>query len=501
MKFTLDASPVTSLDTACLVIGVFDETPLQGSAKLIDKASNGALQQLIDSSDIDPAWKCSTMLHGLPGIAAKRILVMGCGEPEKFDQVRYDAVCTSAGVFLRDNATTSAHICLQEMEHGEAKKVAGDDSKDDAYWRLRQAAVNLDRANYCYTTTKKRKEDDNEPLASLSFNAGEEMQAALDEARGMARGYLRSTELGNLPPNICTPAYLADIAHEIAGEYENVSLDVLEQDEMARLKMSALLAVGRGSVNRPRLIILKYQGKDDSSQPIVLVGKGITFDTGGISLKPGTNMEQMKFDMGGAASVIGAFEACAYMRLPINVVCIVAAAENMPDGNAYRPGDVLTSMSGKTIEVINTDAEGRLVLCDALTYSQRFKPAALIDVATLTGACVIALGHHASAVMSKHDDLADELIDAGQRAVDRGWRLPLWDDYQPQLKSEFADMKNVGGMAAGSITAGCFLSRFAKDQRWAHIDCAGSTWIWGGDKGSTGRPAGLLTQYLINQAG
>jgi leucyl aminopeptidase len=327
------------------------------------------------------------------------------------------------------------------------------------------------------------------------------MQAALDEARGLARGYLRSTELGNLPPNICTPAYLADIAHEIEGKYDNVSLDILEQDEMARLKMSALLAVGRGSVNRPRLIVLKYQGKDESSQPVVLVGKGITFDTGGISLKPGANMEQMKFDMGGAASVIGAFEACADLQLPINLICVVAAAENMPDGNAYRPGDVLTSMSGKTIEVINTDAEGRLVLCDALTFSQRFEPAAIIDVATLTGACVIALGHHASAVMSKHDDLADELLDAGQRAVDRGWRLPLWDDYQPQLKSEFADMKNVGGMAAGSITAGCFLSRFAEDQRWAHIDCAGSTWIWGGDKGSTGRPVGLLTQYLINQAG
>jgi leucyl aminopeptidase len=504
MKFSLDASPVKDLDAACLVIGIFEDTPLQGSAKLIDRASNGALQQLIDSGDVDSSWKCSTMLHGLQGVAARRILVMGGGEPEKFDAVRYDTVCTNAGVFLRNHATTSAHICLHEMELGKPENATTDSRPSglgDTHWRLRQAAVNLDRANYYYTTTKKRKEDDNEPLEHASFNAEDDMQAALDEARGMARGYLRSTELGNLPPNICTPAYLADIAHEIADKYKNVSIDVLERDAMTRLKMSALLAVGRGSVNRPRLIVLKYAGKDKSSQPIVLVGKGITFDTGGISLKPGANMEQMKFDMGGAASVLGAFEACVDMQLPINLICIVAAAENMPDGNAYRPGDVLTSMSGKTIEVINTDAEGRLVLCDALTYGQRFKPAALIDVATLTGACVIALGHHASAVMSKHDDLADELIDAGQRAVDRGWRLPLWDDYQPQLKSEFADMKNVGGMAAGSITAGCFLSRFAEDQRWAHIDCAGATWIWGGDKGSTGRPVGLLTQYLINQAG
>jgi leucyl aminopeptidase len=490
MKFTLNATPAPELDTACLVIGIFEHAPLQGSAELVDKASNGALQQLIKNGDIDTDWKRTTLLHGLEGVAAKRILVVGFGETDKFDTVRYDSVCTSAGTFLRDHATTSAHICLNELEDGPGT----------AYWRTRQAAVNVDRANYRYTATKAPKADDNEPLVGASFNAGNEMQAALDEAKGLAKGYLRSKELGNMPPNICNPAYLAEQAREIAVTYDNVSVEILEPDEMADLKMSALLAVGQGSVNEPKLIVLNYQGADENKQPIVLVGKGITFDTGGISLKPGPNMEQMKFDMGGAASVIGAFEACVDMQLPINVVCIVAAAENMPDGNAYRPGDVLTSMSGKTIEVLNTDAEGRLVLCDALTYSQRFNPAALIDVATLTGACVIALGHHASAIMSKHDDLADELLEAGQKAVDRGWRLPIWDDYQPQLKSTFADMKNVGGMPAGSITAGCFLSRFTAGQRWAHIDCAGSTWKWGDDGGSTGRPVGLLTQFLIDQA-
>lgn len=490
MKFKLDTTPIAGLDTACLVIGIFENAPLTGSANLVDQASNGKLQQLIESGDIDTAWKSTTMLHGLDGVTAKRILVIGCGEAEKFSAVRYDNVCTSAGKFLRDHTTTSAHFCLSEIEAGNMS----------VRWRLRQLAANIDRANYRYTATKAPKDDANEPLSAVSFNADDNMQSALDEAQGLARGYQRSAELGNLPPNICNPAYLAETAREIANSYENVSVEILEKDQMAKLKMSALLAVGQGSVNGPRLIVLKYDGKDDDSQPIVLVGKGITFDTGGISLKAGANMEQMKFDMGGAASVIGAFEACAEMQLAINVVCVVAAAENMPDGNAYRPGDVITSMSGKTIEVINTDAEGRLVLCDALTYSQRFNPVALIDVATLTGACVVALGHHASAIMSKHDDLADELIEAGQKAVDRGWRLPLWDDYQPQIKSNFADMKNVGGMAAGSITAACFLSRFTSDQRWAHIDCAGSTWVWGGDKGSTGRPVGLLTQYLINQA-
>ena len=490
MKFTLDTTLATGLDTSCLVIGAFEDAPLHGSAKLVDQASAGALQQLIKSGDVSTHWKETTLLHGLNGVNAERILVLGCGKIEKFNTVRYDRVCSSAGAFLRDHATTSAHICLNEIEV----------SQTTDHWRLRQAAVSLKSANYRYTTTKAPKDDDNQPLISASFNAGADMQAALEEASGIGKGYLRSKELGNLPPNICNPAYLAETAQEFADNYKNVSVDILDEDQMTELGMNALLAVGRGSEYGSKLIVLKYQGKEEESQPIVIVGKGITFDSGGVSLKPGPNMEQMKFDMGGAASVLGTFEACADIQLPINLICIVAAAENMPDGNAYRPGDVLTSMSGQTIEILNTDAEGRLVLCDALTYSQRFNPAALIDVATLTGAAVVALGHHASVIMSKHDDLVEELIDAGNTAVDRGWRLPIWDDYQPQIKSLFADMKNVGGMAAGSITAGCFLSRFTEDQRWAHIDCAGSTWIWGGDKGSTGRPVGLLTQFLIDQA-
>jgi len=490
MKFSLNSSPCHEVSTDCLVIGVFEDSPLRGSALAIDQASGGALQKLVDSKDIDTYWRHSTMLYGLEGVAAKRILAMGCGEQEKFSPVRFDTVCAKAGEFLRDQVSNNAHVCLNEIETG----------GKDAYWRLRQAAVVLDRANYKYTTTKAPKVWDHDPIASYSFNAGDELQDALIEARGMAKGYLQSRELGNLPPNICTPAYLASQAREFEANYANVSVEILKRKAMAKLGMSALLAVGQGSANGPRLIVLKYQGKDDDSQPIVLVGKGITFDSGGISLKPGPNMEQMKFDMGGAASVLGAFEACADLQLPINLVTIVASAENMPDGKAYRPGDVLTSMSGQTIEILNTDAEGRLVLCDALTYSQRFNPAALIDVATLTGACVVALGHHASGIMSKHDDLVEELLEAGQQAIDRGWQLPLWEEYQPQLKSTFSDMKNVGGMPAGSITAGCFLSRFTKGQRWAHIDCAGTTWKWGTSESSTGRPVGLLTQYLINQS-
>jgi len=491
MKFALNKNSVSEMETECLVIGLPEGSALAGSAAAIDQASGGALQRLIDSGDIDTTWKCTTMLHGLDGVTAKRVLVMGCGPAAKFTAIRYDSVCEVAGALLRDHIAENAHICLHELETEERV----------THWRIRQAAIAFDRANYRYTATKKPKEHDHNALAGISFNAGDEMQAALDEAQGIAKGYLRSRELGNMPPNICTPAYLAKQARKIADSYANVSVKILKRKEMAKLKMSALLAVGQGSANGPRLIVLTYNGKGDDSQPIVLVGKGITFDTGGISLKAGANMEQMKFDMGGAASVLGAFEACADMQLPINLITVVAAAENMPDGKAYRPGDVLTSMSGQTIEVLNTDAEGRLVLCDALTYSQRFNPSALIDVATLTGAAVVALGHQASAVMSKHDDLAEELLEAGQNIIDRGWRLPIWDEYQPQLKSTFADMKNVGGMPAGSITAACFLSRFTEDQRWAHVDCAGATWQWGTNKSSTGRPAGLLTQYLLDQAG
>jgi len=264
--------------------------------------------------------------------------------------------------------------------------------------------------------------------------------------------------------------------------------------------MHALLGVAQGSGYDPKLIVLKYAGAAESDRPFALIGKGVTFDSGGISLKSRENMDQMKFDMSGAAAVIGAFEACVEMQLPLNLVAIVAAVENMPDGKSYRPGDVLTSMSGKTIEILNTDAEGRLALCDAMTYSERFEPVAVIDVATLTGACVVALGHHASGLMSRNDDLAEELLAAGLTAVDRAWRLPLWEDYNSQLKTPFADMKNVGGMPAGAITAGCFLAKFAKDRRWAHLDIAGSAWKWGETEGATGRPVGLLVQYLMDRA-
>jgi leucyl aminopeptidase len=490
MKLTLNNKTPHAVESACIVVGVFEDEPLGGAAADLDEASSGAISAMIESGDIDAFRGRTTLLHGLPGVKADRILVTGLGELDRFDRVRFDMACMSAGAFLREHSVTEAHICLHESECEDL----------DLAWRLRHAGIAFDRANYVYTTTKPRKDDSPHPLKSVSFQGDAYLEDAIRQAESIAAGYRRARELGNLPPNICNPAYLAQQAKSIAEAHKRVDVEILKKKDMAALGMDALLAVGQGSENGPRLIVLKYNGAGDEEQPVALVGKGITFDSGGISLKPGANMDQMKFDMCGAATVLGAFEACVLLNLPINLVTIVAAAENMPDGRAYRPGDVLTSMSGKTIEILNTDAEGRLVLCDALTYCERFNPRATIDVATLTGACVVALGHHASGLMSPHDDLAEELIGAGRVSVDRAWRLPIWEDYQQQLKTPFADMKNVGGMPAGAITAGCFLSRFAKKQRWAHIDIAGSAWKWGEAEGATGRPVGLLTHYLINQS-
>jgi leucyl aminopeptidase len=315
----------------------------------------------------------------------------------------------------------------------------------------------------------------------------------------LAAGVSLAKDLGNLPPNVCTPSYLAEQALAL-GKTHQFKVEVLERDALKKLGMGSFLGVAQGSEEPPKFIIMQHLKGKKEQKPVVLVGKGITFDTGGISLKPGSDMDEMKYDMCGAASVIGTFKAIAAMNLPLNVIGVIPTCENMPDGRATRPGDVLTSMSGLTIEVLNTDAEGRLILCDALTYVERFEPSAVIDVATLTGACVIALGHHASGLFSNNDALAAELLQAGEVALDRAWHMPMWDDYQSLLDSNFADMANIGGRAAGSITAACFLARFAKKYDWAHLDVAGTAWKSGKEKGGTGRPVPLLTEFLVQRA-
>jgi leucyl aminopeptidase len=442
---------------------------------------------MLASRDISPSAGKTTLLHSLTGIDAERVLVVGFGKLHKLTGSSFDRTCLATGKALRNHPLQTCHVCVHEVE-----------VKDrDFSWKLRQAALAIHRSNYLYTATKKPQEDAPMPLEMSSFQADDKFQPQIDQASGIARGYDKARELGDLPPNIATPDYLVQEARKIAREFDTVALDVLDEDEMARLGMNALLGVSRGSANPAYLIVLKHSGGIPGQPPVVLVGKGITFDSGGLSLKSPDNMTQMKYDICGATSVMGAFLTCVSLGLKVNVVAVIAAAENMPDGNAIRPGDVVISMAGKTIEVLNTDAEGRLVLCDAITYSERFNPYVVIDVATLTGACVVALGHHASGLVSNDEALANDLLAAGEDIVDRAWRMPLWDDYQSQLDSPFADMQNVGGMPAGMITAACFLSRFTENMRWAHLDTAGSAWKWSEKEGATGRPVGLLSRYLI----
>ncbi len=332
-------------------------------------------------------------------------------------------------------------------------------------------------------------------LQSVTFADGK--QDGIDKGMAIASGMALTRMLGDMPSNVCTPTYLAETAQGLAKKF-GLKCEILEEADMSALGMGSLLSVSKGSIEAPKLISLSYTG-NGAAKPIVLVGKGVTFDSGGISLKPGTGMDEMKYDMCGAAGVLGTMHAVAEMKLKVNLTIVVPTVENMPAHNASKPGDVVTSMSGKTIEILNTDAEGRLILCDALTYVVKFNPEVVIDTATLTGAVIVALGKHHCGVMANDQDLADDLIAAGKTALDTAWQLPLDDEYDELLKSNFADMGNIGGREAGTVTAACFLSRFTKDYRWAHIDIAGTAWVSGTKKGATGRPVPLLTQYILNQ--
>jgi leucyl aminopeptidase len=470
-----------------IIVGLFADGSLTPAAAQLDADSSGRLRALAARGDLSGKAGRSTVLHDLPGVAYARVLVVGLGEANKLGAGSYLKTIVDAVKALARGPVKSALCTLNTLT------VPG----RDAAWATRQAVVAADGAGYRYSAT--RKNDKEGGLERLSLLGDATLGHELARGAAIAAGIEFARELGNLPPNICNPAYLAQQARQLAEQHVQVSCEVIGVAEMEALGMGALLAVGRGSANAPQLIVLRWQGAAAEAKPHALVGKGITFDSGGLNLKVQGGIEEMKFDMCGAANVLGTFVAAVNLALPINLVCVVAAVENMADGNAYRPSDVLTTMSGKTVEVLNTDAEGRLILCDALTYARKFEPLTLIDVATLTGACVTALGKHASGLMSRDDDLANELLQAGERVHDRAWRLPIWDDYQPALDSAFADVANIGGKWAGAITAGCFLSRFTEGQRWAHLDIAGSAWEEGRKGMATGRPVGLLTQWLMDR--
>ncbi|MEG0822052.1 MAG: leucyl aminopeptidase [Burkholderiaceae bacterium] len=490
MDFSSKLASPESIKTGALAVGVYADGTLTAAARAIDAASQGALKALVKSGDVSGKRGSAVVMRDVAGVAATRVVLVGLGKAAEFnDQAYLDAVRAAV------KATPAAKdIALAATEWAPKDR--------DSEWLARQLVLATREAFFRVDELKSQKDEQPEPAKVVLLLAAKEAAAdrGLKQGTAIANGMELTKRLANLPPNICTPSYLADTARQIAKQFK-LRAEVLEQKQMEALKMGSLLSVAKGSTQAPKLIVLKYQGAAAKAAPVVLVGKGITFDSGGISLKPGAGMDEMKYDMGGAASVLGTMRAVAELGLKINLVAVVPACENMPSGGASKPGDIVTSMSGQTIEILNTDAEGRLILCDALTYAERFKPAAVIDVATLTGACVVALGNVNSGLFSADETLAAQLSAAARDALDPAWRMPLDEAYQDQLKSNFADMANIGSPAnAGAITAASFLARFTKAYPWAHLDIAGTAWKSGAAKGATGRPVGLLTRFLMERA-
>ena len=494
MEFSIKSGSPEKQRSACIVLGVFEPRKLSAAAVTVDEAAKHHLSDILRRGDMEGKLGATLLLHGVPGVEADRVLLVGLGKEREFREKEFRTAMAAAVKRLNETGGFDGTVYLTELPV----------RKRDVVWRVRQAAIIAHESVYRFEQLKSKKDEVRRPLRKLTFCVGRRnelaaAESALAQGHAIAQGIALAKDLGNLPGNICTPSHLAEQARKLATEF-GLAIDILEKADMEKLGMNTLLSVARGSHEPPKFIVLRYPGGSANSRPVVLVGKGITFDSGGISLKPGPEMDEMKFDMCGAASVIGTLRAIAQMKLPLNVTALIPSTENMPGGKATKPGDVITSMSGQTVEILNTDAEGRLILCDALTYAERFDPECIVDVATLTGACVIALGHVASGLLANDETLARELIDAGHEAYDRAWQLPLWDDYQEQLKSNFADMANIGGRPAGTITAACFLARFAAKQRWAHLDIAGTAWVSGKEKGATGRPVSLLSHFLIQRA-
>lgn len=497
MEFSVKSGSPEKQRSACIVVGVFEPRRLSPIAEQLDKISDGYISSLLRRGDLEGKPGQMLLLHQVPNILSERVLLVGCGKERELDERQFKQIIQKTINTLNETGSMEAVCFLTELH------VRG----RNTYWKVRQAVESAKEALYTFDQMKSIKVEPRRPLRKLVFNVPTRRELSVGEKaiqHGLAvsSGLKIAKDLGNMPPNICNPAYLASHARQLADEFSPVTTRVIGEQQMKDLGMNAYLAVGQGSQNESLMSVIEYKGAaNPDDKPIVLIGKGLTFDSGGISIKPSDGMDEMKYDMCGAATVFGVMRAVAELQLPLNVVGILAGCENMPDGRAYRPGDILTTMSGQTVEVLNTDAEGRLVLCDTLTYAERFDPELVIDVATLTGACVIALGHHISGLLSNHNPLANDLLSASEQAGDRAWRLPLGDEYQEQLESNFADMANIGGRPAGAITAGCFLSRFTKKYYWAHLDIAGTAWRSGKSKGATGRPVPLLTQFLLNRAG
>lgn len=486
---------ITTLKTGCVAVAVFENKVLSSEAKALNK--KGVIDAALRSGDITGKAGSTLLLRDLDGVSAERILLVGLGKEKESTEKDLTAALKATAAVLATLGASEAAIALP------FDVVAG----RDVVWTINNYILTARDAAYRFDSLKSKKDDVATGVKKIAFvvsaKSVDSARQAVRQAVAVANGIDLTKDLGNLPANVCTPSYLADTAKKMAKEFK-LEVEILDRKQAQALKMGSFLSVTNGSVEPPKFIVLKHKGGKSKDAPVVLVGKGITFDSGGISLKPGAAMDEMKYDMGGAAAVLGTMRAIAELKLNLNLIVVIPSCENMPSGSATKPGDIVTSMSGQTIEVLNTDAEGRLVLCDALTYAERFKPAAVVDVATLTGACITALGHHNSGLFTRddaaHDALANELLAAGKLSGDTAWRMPIEERYQEQLKSNFADMANIGGPAGGSVTAACFLERYTKKYTWAHMDIAGTAWKSGAAKGSTGRPVPLLTTFLIQRA-
>ena len=492
MEFSTKFAAPEKQQVACVAAGVFESRKLSGAADALDKAAHGQIRELLRSGDMDGKIGTTRLLYRVRGVAAERVLLVGLGREKEFGEKEYRDCARAALAAVQETGARDASLYFAELE------VPG----RDAAWKARQLVLAAADITYRFDRMKSKKGEETS-LVHVSISAVSKRDVALErgmrEGSAIAAGMTLARDLGNLPANVCTPTYLADTSAKLGREWK-LAVEVLEQKDMEKLRMGSLLSVTKGSHEPPKFVILRYAGAGRKDRPVVLVGKGITFDTGGISIKPSADLDHMKFDMCGAASVLGTLRAAAELGLKLNIVGLIPTCENMPGGAATKPGDIVTSMSGQTIEILNTDAEGRLILADALSYAERFEPQTVVDIATLTGACIVALGHVCSGLFANKDDLARELQAAGAESRDRVWRLPLWEDYQEQLKSNFADFANIGGRAAGSVTAACFLSRFTRKYDWAHLDIAGTAWKSGKEKGATGRPVPLLTTFLMKRA-
>ena len=487
MHYQVSTQTAVEIKTGCIVVTLDQSGKLSNAALELDKATDGLLTRVFQSKDIQGKLGQSLLIPAPSNINAERILIVGTGKEILTNKTALKVINAIAATLSK--LSGSVAVAINELVNAGVSE----------NWLAQQLVMALGDATYLYSQTKSKSEDDDIRQPDTLIWLGNDVSAALEQGSAIAEGVAFAKDLGNLPPNICTPSYLAKQAEQL-GIDGRLKITIIDEDELEKMGAGAFVSVAKGSYESGKLIIMEYFGDaDKSAAPHMILGKGITFDTGGISLKPGAKMDEMKYDMCGAASVLGSMQSILRLKPAINLVAMIASAENMPSGNASKPGDVVTTLSGQTVEILNTDAEGRLVLCDAITYGiNTFKPVSLVDIATLTGACMAALGNVNSGLFSTDETLVTELQTAATTSGDKVWRLPLEDDYQELLDSNFADIANIGGPLAGATTAACFLSRFVKDTAWAHLDVAGTAWHSGGkNKGSTGRPVPLLVTYLL----